>query len=294
MRLRQIEVFNAVYTSGSISNAARMLNVAQPTVSKVLKHAEDSLGFLLFKRLKGKLLPTEEARVLFAETEGIYKQITQLKKISRNLKAEVKGRINIAVALALGIELLPQAIKEYRKLHPEVQFEIQTRHYDSFIPSLLQREKDFGLTLGGAAQAGITKIPLCTAEIVCIYSGSEFDHIEGRLELSDLKGFDFISIEDSGPLGDIIAQGLSEAQVRLDHVIVAQTYFVARNLVALGCGIALVDEFTAVSTGAGSVKYKALKLPLQFTVNVMHLEDRPLSTLNMDFIEFLRKNHFIS
>ena len=48
MKLRQIEIFNAVYAQGSISGAARALNVAQPTVSKILKHTEDTLGFLLF------------------------------------------------------------------------------------------------------------------------------------------------------------------------------------------------------------------------------------------------------
>ncbi|MBT8142476.1 MAG: LysR family transcriptional regulator [Gammaproteobacteria bacterium] len=52
MRLRHIEVFHAVYLTGSVSGGARALNVSQPTVSKVLKHAEDQLGFKLFHRSK--------------------------------------------------------------------------------------------------------------------------------------------------------------------------------------------------------------------------------------------------
>jgi len=46
MRLRQIEVFHAVYSSGSITGAAALLNVSQPSVSKVLAHAEQQLGYL--------------------------------------------------------------------------------------------------------------------------------------------------------------------------------------------------------------------------------------------------------
>ncbi|MXW73773.1 MAG: LysR family transcriptional regulator, partial [Chromatiales bacterium] len=48
MRLRHAEVFHAVYSSGSITAAARVLNVTQPSVSKVLAHAEQVLGYALF------------------------------------------------------------------------------------------------------------------------------------------------------------------------------------------------------------------------------------------------------
>ena len=48
MNLRHIEVFHAVYVNGSVSGAARALNVSQPSVSKMLRHAESLLGFQLF------------------------------------------------------------------------------------------------------------------------------------------------------------------------------------------------------------------------------------------------------
>ena len=64
MRFRQIEVFHAVYTHGSISAAARALGVSQPSVSKTLRHAEDSLGFRLFQLARGRLVPTETAYLI--------------------------------------------------------------------------------------------------------------------------------------------------------------------------------------------------------------------------------------
>ena len=59
MRLRQIEVFHAVYTCGTMTSAARLLNVSQPSVSKVLAHAEQQLGYPLFERVRGKLVPRD-------------------------------------------------------------------------------------------------------------------------------------------------------------------------------------------------------------------------------------------
>jgi len=53
MNLRHIEIFHAVYVNGSVSAAARALNVSQPSVSKMLRYAESLLGFQLFQRTNG-------------------------------------------------------------------------------------------------------------------------------------------------------------------------------------------------------------------------------------------------
>jgi DNA-binding transcriptional LysR family regulator len=70
MNLRHIEIFHAVYVNGSVSGAARALNVSQPSVSKTLRHAESLLGFPLFERTAGRLVPTEDAHILFAEVRS--------------------------------------------------------------------------------------------------------------------------------------------------------------------------------------------------------------------------------
>ena len=66
MRLRQIEIFYHVYRVGTISGAAQALNVSQPSVSKVLRHAEDQIGFELFQRVNGRLEPTPAAHELLS------------------------------------------------------------------------------------------------------------------------------------------------------------------------------------------------------------------------------------
>jgi len=86
MRLRHIEVFHAIYVTGSITNAANFLHVSQPSVSKVLAHAEMQLGYALFDRIKGRLIPTQEAQMLFSEVDKVYKQIRSVRSAALNLK----------------------------------------------------------------------------------------------------------------------------------------------------------------------------------------------------------------
>ena len=79
MRLRHIEVFHAIYSTGSVTRAAQLLNVSQPSVSKVLAHAEQQLGYPLFDRIRGKLVPTPEADRLFAHVSHVNDSVDRLR-----------------------------------------------------------------------------------------------------------------------------------------------------------------------------------------------------------------------
>ena len=58
MNLRQIEIFRAVMSAGSITGAARLLHVSQPSVSRMVRHLELQLGVALFERRNGRLFAT--------------------------------------------------------------------------------------------------------------------------------------------------------------------------------------------------------------------------------------------
>lgn len=62
LTLRQIEVIRAIMLAGTIAGAARLLNVAQPGISRTMKHLETTLGIKLFVRRGGRYIPSPEAR----------------------------------------------------------------------------------------------------------------------------------------------------------------------------------------------------------------------------------------
>ena len=113
MRLRHIEVFHAVYSCGSITRAAEVLNVSQPSVSKVLAHAEQQLGYALFERTRGKLNPTPEADRLFVHVNEVNESVDRLRQAASRLRAVEKATIRVAATTAFGIDLLPAAIASF-------------------------------------------------------------------------------------------------------------------------------------------------------------------------------------
>ena len=59
--MRQVEAFRAVMMSGGITAAATMLNISQPSVSRLIADMERAVGFRLFDRRGARVHPTAQA-----------------------------------------------------------------------------------------------------------------------------------------------------------------------------------------------------------------------------------------
>lgn len=288
MRLRQIEVFHAVYTSGSMTNAAALLHVSQPSISKVLAHAEQQLGYPLFDRAKGKLVPTPEAHRIFEYVATVYQNVDQLRRVSTNLRASDAGRVRIGATPAFGIDLLPRAVSAYRAAHADTVFEIETLHHDALNEALLESRIDIGLAFDPVPVPGIATDVLAKAEFVVLAPSSVELGGRSSLGIADIAALPFIRISNRDPLGRKLSVHLESSDAELNVVTLTDTYHVAKALVTRGVGATIVDEITANSSGHDEMSRAKLKPELRFDVAAMHCNAVPLSIVARRFVEHLR------
>lgn len=287
MRLRHIEVFHAVYSTGSVTRAAEMLSVSQPSVSKVLAHAEQQLGYSLFDRVRGKLIPTPEADQLFAHVLKVSDSVERLRHLAENLRAAEQGSIRIAATPAFGIDLLPRAIASYRALHPDTVFLVETLHHDEIAVALQESRIDVGLAFDPEFIPGIARAPLAKASFI-VLSPPEMDFGGAKaVSITDLDGLDFIRLDNRGPLGRLLSNHIESSGVKLNHVAYAETYQVAKALVSYGVGVTIVDEITAYSSGHESCRLWPLEPDIRFRISALHRDKAPLSIVCQRFIEHL-------
>jgi DNA-binding transcriptional LysR family regulator len=277
MRLRQIEVFHAIYSSGSMTNAAALLCVSQPSVSKVLAHAEQQLGYRLFDRIKGKLVPTPEAHQLFSHVTAVYEDIDRLRRVATNLKAASAGRIRVACTPAFGLELLPQAVAEFRRQYDDTVFELETLHLDGINDALIQSRIDIALAFDPVVRPGVRQQQLATGRFVVLaHDSAEFSG-KSCVSIRDIQDKPFVALNSHAPLGLSLSEYLASHSVKLNVIAWAETYHVAKALVACGAGVTIVDEITARSSIARDVVILPLEPPLRFNVKLLTLVDKPLS-----------------
>jgi DNA-binding transcriptional LysR family regulator len=277
MRLRQIEVFHAIYTTGSMTNAAALLNVSQPSISKVLTHAEQQLGYRLFDRVKGKLIPTPEAHQLFAHVKAVYKDVNRLRHVATNIKTAGAGRIRVAGTPAFGLEVLPAAVASFHREHPETVFEIETLHFDEITDALLESRIDIGLAFDPTETPGIGRQHLASGRFVVLAPEDETFGGKTELTVDDLADFPFIALNSRGPLGQALSDYLAARATELSVVAWSETYHVARELVAQGLGITIADDITARSGTRSNIRRIRLRPTLKFSVKALTLDSVPLS-----------------
>lgn len=285
MRLRHIEVFHAIIVTGTVSGAARLLNVSQPAVTKILQHAEDQIGLTLFERIRGRLHPTPEGLALFAEVQKIYSGLESLKKLARNLKDGRTGRLRIAASPALCIDIMPQAISRFRKDHPDVRFEVETHHYKDLVDALLVQDVDLGFGFEATPHPGLAIEEIATGAMVAIFAKGSADHLRGPVELTALSAWPFIGLRAGDPLGALLHNATSMADLALTPEIEVKTNRIALSLVSRGAGAAIVDAYTAASGPIDLIDVKPLRDPLTYRVQALWARHRPQSVLARQFIQ---------
>lgn len=288
MRLRHIEVFYAVYTNGSISAAARSLHVSQPSVSKVLQHAQSQLGLELFTLVRGRLVATDEAHALFGEVKEIFERMGSLRKTVANIRNMDGGHVRLAVVPSLGLHVAPHAIARYRKRFPQVTFDVLTIHHDDIFRALYERKCDVALAYTPPMHPRIQRRRLGSGELMLLFEKAAFPDPGERVPIGRLSGHDMVGLANSGPIGDLLERELEEHGVEIREVVSNQTYYLAAALTRCGAGMSIVDEFTATASAAADLDFRPLDPAIRFQIECVFLEDRPPSHIAEAFIEEFR------
>jgi DNA-binding transcriptional LysR family regulator len=265
MRLRHIEVFNAIMIAGTVSGAAKLINISQPAVSRLLQNAEIQLGFALFQRSKGRLIPSSEALALHPRIEHLFSNLTDVQRLATSLKAgKTEATLTVLSILALSHEVLPRAVKLFQAKHPKVSIRFKAMHSPEILAALALQEADIGLVFSQSStqpHPALIHEEMARGHLMCIAPKGllRAKHLkEGLVELRDLKTLTMIGLDAEGPIGMAIHQACEQHNISLDTLLTVQTYHAALALVEHGLGSAIVDSFTALSADPTKVDVVAI------------------------------------
>lgn len=293
MRLRHIEVFNAVMLTGSVSAAARMINVTQPAVSRTLQHAELQLGFALFQRVRGRLKPTVEAQTLYPLIERLFTQLDEVQRLSASLQAgRGQGELRVLTVLALSYEIFPRAMQLFRAKYPGVVVHHQALHSPQIVSSLVLQESDVGYVFSAASHPALAQERLAERRMVCAVPKGLLNARQaaaGTLSMAQLATMPVIALDGRDPLGLILSRVLRDSGTRLHEVMSVQTYHVALALAQHGVGVALVESCTAASADLDKVDILALEPTITTTVHALRPTARPNSLMTRHFTRCMQQ-----
>ena len=288
MRLRQIEVFYAVYSAGSISKAGELLGVSQPAVSKVLRHTEDTLGYALFERTTTGLVPTKEAADLFEGAAKVFSEVNRFRARAANANLSDEKPLRIALAPSIGLSAGPKAIAAFAKRHSKTSIEIETFHFDEAVSALRNEQTDIAISSQPYPREGLRMGPITTANFVCVTPSGYWDDKRAKITARDLIGEPLIYLNVDAPLGHLLSSHLENvSEIQQSQRIVVNTYYIAKMLVASGAGIAIVDEYAARGPSSSDVDIYEFAENIGLSVGAIVRENYNLSIFERDFLDHL-------
>ncbi|WMN77062.1 LysR family transcriptional regulator [Vibrio parahaemolyticus] len=290
MNLRQLEVFYAIMQAGTVSGAARLLHVSQPNVTRVLAHTEQQLGFALFERVKGRLVPTQEAKALLPEAEKVYQQLGQFRSLTNKVKQGTQ-HLRVGAPPVLAAHLLAPTVALLSKEHG-ISFELLTANRDELCSGLLKHELDVAIAFGEETPPAIMGHVLLKENLALIAPKSAAIPAEKTVILEELISHDLpiIGLDSRDPLGLLLHQTLSARDEHDQHAITVRSYSAAAELVKHQAGFAIVDPWTAkLYRQDDAVSVHALEPNMSFSVSILFAEHTPQSIATKQFITALKQ-----
>lgn len=283
MRLRHIEIFEAIRRTGTLTQAANLLHISQPAASKLLANAEAQLGFPLFERVKGRLVPTPEADILAPRMSRLSQDLANARRLAHSLKQGRQGHLRIGCTPAIGMAFLPAVVAGFQKRNPSVTFDIRTQHTSELIDSLQTRDLDLILTLSAMGFPGLQLREIGGTELVRLSRNPQ----PPVSSLSDLAGMPLILLDARDSAGALLQQALEHAGIPAQPSIQVQTHYVACALVEAGCGDAIVDAMTARAMTKPGMYISRLEPAIRIPLCVMTHHHEAQGRLQAAFIEAL-------
>jgi DNA-binding transcriptional LysR family regulator len=288
LTLRQIEVIRAIMVTGTVGGAARLLNVSSPGISRVMKHAETSVGIKLFSRRGGRYSPTAEANAIFSQINGVYGKVEDLQFVISRIKRGAATELKIGSVPSIGQVMVPRAIAELRRSFPNLMIEVDILKIEDAVDYLLLGKGELVASSDAIDHPMLDSEPLARGRLKCIVPDGHGLARRARVSAEEIVKFPLIGVDPEDPYGRIMAGLFASRALPFEVSIRARFGSTVCALVSHGLGIAIVDEFTLAADQWPGLRALDIVEPTVFQTYVVHRKDAPLSSYGARFIAAVR------
>ncbi|MBB2930232.1 LysR substrate-binding domain-containing protein [Paraburkholderia silvatlantica] len=283
LSLRQVEAFRALMQWRTVTRAAQVLGISQPAVSRLLADFEAKVGFALFERRQGRLLPTVEAHTLQDEVERAFFGFERVAQAAAQIRAQRRGVVRVAASADLCADFLPRVAAAFASEHEGVDFELLTGEAAGIAERVAAQRCDLGFAAQAVAHPGARLEYLGEWPLRCIVPRGHRLARKRVIHAQDCGGERFISFAAASEARLSIDRHFAECGVAREPGVEAALAQSVVAMVEAGMGIALVDALTAQHASA-RVSVKRFTPALSSALHVVRSTQRAATALSDAFV----------
>jgi DNA-binding transcriptional LysR family regulator len=283
--LKSLECFRTIIDAGSVTAAGKRLNLTQPAVSRLLGLLESRIGLELFNRRNGRLIPTDEALMLYKEVDIALQSIERVSQLAKNLHNSDFGELTIVAPPSFAEGILSDVISRFLTQHPNLRIRLDSQSVEKARDMVALRAVDCGFIKLPADYPGITCTTMTRSRTVCALSVKHPLSKKNTLNVKDLQNEPLILLGKGKVSRLQIDQAFRETSVKMNVRVETHTVGAACAIARHGIGIAIVNEMLALQYADQEMVLRGFSPGIEHEYAFMTSLETPMNRVTRRFFE---------
>ena len=291
LNLRALKSFHEIIQSGSATAAADRLGLSQPGVSRLIAQLERDVGFDLFYREKGRLVPTADGLSVYEEVDLAFSNIERINALVRDIRNHNTGQLKIVASPSFSEGILSEVVANFLKAYPKVRLHVDSRSVETAKTQVATRAADCGFAKLPLDRPDIRAEKIVSSDTVCVLPRKHPLAKEETLSPQQLKDASLVQL-GSGSWNRVQVEDAFK-KARVDPLVKIETHTVgsACAFAAQGLGIAIVNELMAKSFLKDNLVLRPFRPKILHEFVFITSALTPMNRLTKAFLEEARR-HF--
>ena len=192
MELKQIQYFIALFEEGTVTRAAKRLNIAQPALSMQIAKLEAELRQTLFERGPHGMAPTEAARLMYRLYTPIMRDIKHAREHLSRRDVIVTGRVSLGMVSSEAQSVLPESLARFDVLFPQVEVSVADGFSAQLIDAVEAGRLDAAIINKPRGRLTLDVVPLLVEEMVLVTSATHGPELPDTIDLVTQRDIELV------------------------------------------------------------------------------------------------------
>lgn len=271
--VRHLETFQAIVREGSFGRAARVLGLAQPTVTLHIQELERELGLPLFDRKGRQRQPTAGGQVMARRVLPILNALDALSRSLAELRDGRSGLLRIGAIEPAASQRVTPLLARLQRQRPALRVQLEVGGTAGVSRLVADGSVDIGLCSAPPAELGLDFEPLFEEEMALLLPRSHRLARRRAIAIRDLEGERLLLTEQGCAYRRTVESALQASRVRPNFVLESGSMAALREAVRRGFGVAILPRGAVSPAPTGTVVARLTDAPLTLVVGLARRAD---------------------
>jgi DNA-binding transcriptional LysR family regulator len=270
--------------TGSTTEAARLLHVSQPGISRLVRHLELQLRVALFERRSGRLIATAEARTLQEEIEKVYRGVQHVRDVAAHLRFGVHTTLRVCSSANTALQLVPRSIAAVVQQEPTARVLFESVPTREVIRQLVSEEADLAVSSAPVDHPALEVQEIGRWQLLCALPAGHPLLGLRRPTLARALSGRLVTYSPEAPQSAVIDHWITAHGATRQVAAEVRSGLAACAVAATGAAVAFVDDLSARAHRPEGLVFAAIRGAPSFAVYTVRNRHRPPSRLGEVFL----------